>query len=170
MLGASGSGTTTLGRALADYWSVPHADADDYFWMPTNPPFIEKRPEDERVALMREVFAPREAWVLSGSMVGWGESIVSECDAVIFLTLDSEERLRRLETRETHRRAGDGFDEIAWSDFMAWAGGYDDREFAGRSRLAHEVWLSQLDRPVLVLDSRRSVIDLRDDVLRWNPE
>ena len=37
--GASGSGTTTLGRALASAWAVPHADTDDYFWVPTTPPY-----------------------------------------------------------------------------------------------------------------------------------
>jgi len=67
-MGASGSGTTTLARALADHWSVPHADADDYFWLPSDPPYVEKRPESDRLALMRSVFVPREAWVLSGSM------------------------------------------------------------------------------------------------------
>ena len=61
-MGASGAGTTTLGRSLADHWSVPHADADDYFWVPTVPPYVEKRPEADRVTLMRSVFLPREAW------------------------------------------------------------------------------------------------------------
>ena len=65
-MGASGSGTTTLARALATRWSVPHADADDYFWVPTAPPFRRKRPPEQRVALMEQVFVPREAWVLSG--------------------------------------------------------------------------------------------------------
>ena len=97
VLGASGSGTSTLARALADHWSVPHADADDYFWVPSDPPYVEKRDADARVSLMREVFVPREAWVLSGSMVGWGEAVVDECDAIVFLTLDPDERLRRLE-------------------------------------------------------------------------
>jgi hypothetical protein len=60
---ASGSGTTTLARALANHWSVPHADADDYFWMPTDPPYVEKRPESDRLSLLRNVFVPREAWV-----------------------------------------------------------------------------------------------------------
>lgn len=49
---------------------MPHADADDYFWVPSTPPYLEKRPEDERLELMRTVFAPREVWVLSGSMLG----------------------------------------------------------------------------------------------------
>jgi len=87
-MGASGTGTTTLARALADHWAVPHADADDYFWVPSTPPYLDKRPEDERLALMRSVFVPRDAWVLSGSMLGWGENIVDECHAVVFLTLD----------------------------------------------------------------------------------
>lgn len=169
VLGASGSGTTTLGRALADFWSVPHADADDYFWMPTNPPFVQKRPENARLALMRDVFVPREAWVLSGSVSGWGDTIVAECDAVVFLRLDPEERLRRLESREVQRRAGKEFDEFAWSEFRDWASGYDDPTFDGRSLVAHEAWLDQLDLPVLRVDSANSLEDLRDAILSWEP-
>jgi hypothetical protein len=65
VLGASGSGTTTLARALANHWSAPHADADDYFWLSTDPPYVERRPEADRLRLMREVFVAREAWVLN---------------------------------------------------------------------------------------------------------
>ena len=36
VMGASGAGTTTLARTLADHWAVPHADSDDYFWVPTS--------------------------------------------------------------------------------------------------------------------------------------
>lgn len=169
VLGASGSGTTTLARALADHWAVPHSDADDYFWLPTTPPFREKRPESARVALMREMFVPRDAWVLSGSMLGWGEDIVRECDVVVFLTLDPVERLRRLEAREVHRRAGADFDEAAWQRFVEWARGYDDPEFEGRSRATHEAWLRQLSQPVLRLDSAQSREKLLDEVLSWEP-
>jgi hypothetical protein len=168
-MGASGSGTTTLGRALAGYWSVPHADTDDYFWLPSTPPYVEKRSEEERVRLMHELFVPREAWILSGSMAGWGDSIVAECDAVIFLTLNADERLRRLEARETRRRAGNAFDEFAWIDFISWARGYDDPDFDGRSLVAHEAWLGQLSKPVLRLNSSQPVEELRGAVLDWDP-
>ena len=73
-MGASGAGTATLARTIADRWAVPHADADDYYWIPSSPPFVEKRPERERVALMEALFLPRAAWVCSGSMTGWGRS------------------------------------------------------------------------------------------------
>lgn len=107
-MGASGTGTTTLARALADHWAVPHADADDYFWAPSDPPYVQQSAEHERVALMHEVFVGREAWVLSGSMLGWGETVVDQCDAIVFMTLDP-----RIEAREAQRRAGQRFDRDA---------------------------------------------------------
>lgn len=168
VLGASGSGTTTLARAVANHWSVPHADADDYFWVPSDPPYVERRPEGQRLALMHEVFVPREAWVLSGSMVGWGESVVDRCDAIVFLTLDPAERLRRLEAREVHRRAGESFDEEAWAAFLEWARGYDDPCFDGRSRVVHEEWLAARDQPVLRLDSGAGPDSLVAQVLQWD--
>lgn len=169
IMGASGSGTTTLARALAGYWSVPHADVDDYFWRPSDPPFVESRAVAERLALMREVFVPRDGWVLSGSMLGWGDSIVAECDAVVFLVLDPAERLRRLSEREVRRRAGRDYDEDAWTQFLQWARGYDDPSFPGRSRAAHEAWLPALGKPVLRLDSGQPRDDLLAAVLRWEP-
>ncbi|WP_256336409.1 hypothetical protein [Arthrobacter sp. ov407] len=96
IMGASGSGTTTLGRAIANRWAVPHADVDDYFWQPTSPPYREKRAPAERIAMMREVFLPRSAWVLSGSIMGWGEELTKKIDAVVLLTLDPEPRMSRL--------------------------------------------------------------------------
>ncbi len=169
VMGASGSGTTTLARALASHWSVPHADADDYSWVPTEPPYGRKRPEGERVALMHEVFAPREAWVLSGSMVGWGEAVVDLREAIVFLTLGPEERIRRLEEREVRRRAGPQFDAEAWEELLGWARGYDDPAFARRSRAGHERWLAERDQPVLRLDGARSPQELLDAALDWDP-
>ena len=168
-MGASGSGTTTLARALATRWSVPHADADDYFWVPTAPPFRRKRPPEQRVALMEQVFVPREAWVLSGSMNGWGENVVARCDVVVFLTLDPAERMRRLEARERIRREGQESDPEAWEEFRTWAAGYDDPASTGRSRAGHEAWLAGIDRPVLRLDSARPVEELIEAVLGWEP-
>ncbi|BDD11489.1 hypothetical protein FUAX_39210 (plasmid) [Fulvitalea axinellae] len=38
IFGASGSGTTTLGKEIAKRAKFTHLDADDYYWKPTNPP------------------------------------------------------------------------------------------------------------------------------------
>lgn len=153
ILGASGSGTTTLGRAIADAWSVPHAESDDYFWMPTNPPYTQQRPAVRRVELMLEIFAKRPAWVLSGGINGWGEKI-----------------LQRIKRREAVRRVGEEVDTEAFGEFLAWASHYDDPDFQGRSRARHEAWLNTLELPVLRLDSSRYVQELRDAVLSWEPD
>jgi hypothetical protein len=101
--GASGTGTTTLGRAVASEWSVPHADVDDYFWVPTRQPYLVTRDVLDRLRLMDEVFLPRGAWVLSGSAMGWGDPLIELFGAVVFLALDPITRLHRLRTREAIR-------------------------------------------------------------------
>lgn len=169
-MGASGSGTTTLGRAIANYWAVPHADVDDYFWQPTSPPYRDKRAPAERILLMEAVFLPRSAWVLSGSIMGWGEGLIENFDAVVFLTLNPELRMPRLQLRESVRlrEAGDtgDVDDVAYEEFMSWARGYDDPDFAGRNRGRHEQWLTMLSCPVLRLDSSLPVNDLVHAVTR----
>ncbi|MBB6697108.1 hypothetical protein [Clostridium algidicarnis] len=40
ILGAAGSGTSTLGKKLKNKLNYIHLDVDDYFWFPTNPPFL----------------------------------------------------------------------------------------------------------------------------------
>jgi hypothetical protein len=72
VLGASGAGTSTLARGLASALDSQAFDTDDFYWTPTDPPFTEKRPVAERLALMEALFLPRRDWVLSGSFTSWG--------------------------------------------------------------------------------------------------
>jgi hypothetical protein len=101
--GASGSGTSTLARALADRWSVPCFDTDDFFWLPGDPPYRLKRDPAERIRLMEQLFLPRPAWILAGSLIGWGDALAEKFDLVVFLRLDPTIRLRRLQAREEGR-------------------------------------------------------------------
>lgn len=41
---------------------------------PTSPPDTTKRDGTDRLRLMHEMFVGREAWVLSGTLMGWGDS------------------------------------------------------------------------------------------------
>ncbi|MCA1185024.1 MULTISPECIES: hypothetical protein [unclassified Saccharopolyspora] len=168
--GATGVGSTTLGRALAVAWAVPHADVDDYLWLPTSPPYTDKRPVAERVPLMRSLFVPRPAWVLSGTLRGWGDEVIADVDAVVFLTAETDVRLERLRRRDVVRYgtavAAGGSLAAAHHDFLSWAGDYDDTDVPGR-RSADEAWLAGLHRPVLRLSGERPLDDLRADVLAW---
>ncbi|MCS0635798.1 hypothetical protein NX801_08990 [Streptomyces sp. LP05-1] len=168
--GASGAGSTTLGRALATLRAVPHADVDDYLWLPTSPPYTHKRPVPDRLALMRALFVPRDAWVLSGTLRGWGDSVIAETDAVVFLTVDTTTRMERLLRREVVRYGETiehgGSHAEAHRDFMEWAHGYEDTEVPGR-RAKDERWLAGLGHPVLRLDSGRPLEELVTEVTGW---
>ena len=72
IFGASGSGTSTLGRAVAARTGFRCMDTDDYYWLPAEPMYTLKRPIPERLALMERDLDTAEDAVLSGSLVGWG--------------------------------------------------------------------------------------------------
>lgn len=160
LTGASGSGTTTLGARLADDLGVVHVDTDDAYWAETEVPFTVKRPVEARLAVLSERLG-EGGWVLSGSLMGWGEPVVEEADLMVFLTAPTEVRLARLKAREAERfggRIAEGGDmEQVHRGFIDWAASYDLPEFDGRSRTRHEAWLEDMGRPVLRLDGTEAV-------------
>ena len=83
VMGASGSGTTTLGRALAAHWGAVHLDADDYYWLPTSPPYRHKRPAAERLARLQGAMTSAARVVVSGSVMGWGDEVEEAFDIAI---------------------------------------------------------------------------------------
>jgi adenylate kinase family enzyme len=157
VMGASGTGTTTLGRALADALALPHHDTDDYFWQPTDPPYRVRRELSDRLRLMQEMFLDRAGWVLSGSVESWGESVSPLFDLVVFVLVPTEVRLKRLRDREARHFGLDAVAPGGWrhqetEDFIEWASHYDDGTREGRHRASHERWLATLKCPVLRVD------------------
>jgi adenylate kinase family enzyme len=166
--GASGSGVTTLGRALADALALPHHDTDDYLWAPTTPPYRELRKAEDRLRLMHEVFLPRADWVLSGGVDGWGNPLVPLFDLVIFLQVPGEVRIARLRDREARHFGADAVASGGWrhaetEDFITWAH-YEDGTREGRSLARQEEWLATLPCRILRLDGTRPTPDLVREV------
>jgi adenylate kinase family enzyme len=171
LTGASGSGVTTLGRALAGALALPHHDTDDYFWLPTTPPYQTPRAIPDRLRLMREVFLPRAGWVLSGSVTGWGNELIPSFDLVIYVQTPRELRLQRLRARETTRFGADATAAGRWrhqetEEFIEWASHYEDGTREGRNFAKHQSWLAGLPCPVLRLDGSRPVEDNVAETLR----
>ncbi len=165
LTGASGSGVTTLGHALASEFAIPHHDTDDYYWLPTDPPFRHKRAIPDRLRLMHEMFLDRPAWVLSGALESWGTAIADRFDLVILVQTSTSTRIERLRRREAMRH---GFSEIrgAWpvlpetEAFLRWAAEYDSGGLSERSLLRHRVWLESLTCQVLTVDGGRPTAEL----------
>lgn len=159
--GASGSGTSTLGAALAAELDCVFLEADDFFWLPTEPPFQRKRPEDERRSLLLAALTHAGRAVVSGSVNGWGVEIEDIFDGIVFLYVDTTLRLERLRIRETQRFGK------ANPAFLIWAGQYDEGPPEGRSLARQKMWLAARKCPVLVLDGDISTAERLARFRQW---
>ncbi|MCL2671281.1 MAG: NUDIX domain-containing protein [Clostridiales bacterium] len=157
IFGASGAGTTTLGRELARALDFSHFDLDDFFWEDTHIPFTVKRLREERITRLQAAIAGARGFVFSGSMCEWCESFLPLFDLAVFVSAPAELRAERLHKRELEEfgarvlPGGDMYENHR--DFVAWAKTYDyDDCTIGRSRRLHEAWIQALPCPVLRID------------------
>ncbi|HEY1412891.1 MAG TPA: AAA family ATPase [Rhodopila sp.] len=164
VLGASGSGTSTLGAALARRLEVPHADSDSLYWLPTDPPYTTPRPTQQRQALVVRKLPPAAHWVFSGAATEWAATLEPHYDLVVFLRLDPAIRMQRLRRREAARwgdRIQPGGDMASINaEFIAWAEAYDTAGSLRRGLVTHEAWLADQPAPILRLDSGAPVDEL----------
>lgn len=164
IFGASGAGATTLGHALSEQLGLPYFDTDSYFWLPTKPPYTQRRPVAERNAQLAQDLANSPSWILGGSVVGWGEQWLAAFDLAVFLWLPPAVRLARLQQREQARYGdairADPSRATQSRAFLAWAAGYDDNSSGGHRTLAnHTAWFGRLTCPVLELRGDLSVAE-----------
>jgi adenylate kinase family enzyme len=150
--GASGTGTTTLGRALAADLDYGFFDADDYYWMPTDPPFQRKQDPPIRLQNLLRDLGTSSA-VAAGSIMDWGAELEDHLSLIVFLTVPTDIRIARLGERDMAR-----FGRVN-PVFLAWAAQYDEGRLDGRSLRRHERWLAMRRCPVLRIDGNTSTED-----------
>lgn len=158
VIGASGVGKTTLARAVAARLGVPHFDSDDYYHLPTDPPYRQQRTPEDRCAMLERDLEPLDSWVLSGGAAAWTPMSASlrRVTLHVFVWLPREIRLQRLCERE-HAAYGPrilpgGDMESDHVAFMKWTVGYDDGTAEGTNTFpAHEALLRAATCPVLRL-------------------
>ena len=170
IFGASGSGTSTLGRALAEKTGFRFMDTDDYYWLPAEPMYTLKRPIPERLALMARDLDECSDAVLSGSLAGWGDPLIPRFTLAVRLNTPTPVRMERLQQREYARygrRILPGGDLYEQSQaFLAWAAQYDDGLPPLRSRALHDLWQQKLSYPLLTLDGTLPLDELAEAVLQ----
>ncbi len=156
IFGASGSGTTTLGKEMAELTDFVHLDADDFYWKRTETPFTEKVPITQGNEALRSAFDKHQDVVVSGSLVSWGKEWETSFDLAVFIHLENGLRMERLRRREYERHGEALLTDKArkqhFEAFMKWAHQYDDPNFQGRSLHLHNEWIQRLDCEVLRLD------------------
>lgn len=148
LYGASGSGTSTIGRFISHRLGYFFMDTDDYFWEPTDPPYTTKRSVSDRLALMKRDVAEHDRVVISGSLVGWGDELIPFFTMAVRVETDTAIRMERLKKREREKfgdrldPGGDMYENHL--KFMDWAAAYDSGDLNMRSRAEHDEWQKQL--------------------------
>lgn len=169
ILGAPGSGVTTLGKTLAGRLGFSHFDTDDYYWFTDDAlPYRRKRNVEHRCKLLREDLAANNQWVLSGALCGWGDIFAPEFDLIIYLWLPVELRLERISLRETKRYGADrlapgGDLHPVYQKFLTWAAAYDLDSGNLRSRAGEMQWMLQRSCPLIRLEGHTTTPDVLAD-------
>ena len=164
ILGASGSGTTTLGKAISEKYGFKHLDTDDFYWLPTDPKYTAKREPSERQRLLAEAIEKAERCVISGSLCGWGDMFIPKFELVILVETPTEVRIERLKQREFNHfgdrilPGGDMYQNHI--EFLEWAAKYDTAGVEQRSRALHAEWLKKVNCPVIIVDGTKPVSEI----------
>ncbi len=154
--GASGSGTSTLGKKICEELGYKFMDTDDYFWLPTNPKYTVKRDQEERLALMKKDIADNDNVVISGSLVDWGDELIPMFTLAVRLVTDTQVRIERIRDREKQKfgarimLGGDMYEHHM--KFIDWAREYDTGSVDMRSKEKHDEWQKKLLCRQIVLD------------------
>jgi shikimate kinase len=157
LLGPSCSGTSTLGKLIAEKYNIPWYDTDEIFWLKTDPPFTKKREKDERIYLLKNIFGMNKSLVLSGSAIGWGDFIKEEVDIVIYKYVEQKIRIKRLCEREKKRfgkriEPGNDMYEIH-KEFIEWNKKYETGGMEMRSRQSETSWLNDIKCKIIKLEN-----------------
>lgn len=133
-----------------------HMDTDDYYWLPTDPRFTEKRSVEERLKLMIADIEKYDNVVISGALANWGDELIPYFTLAIRIHTTTDIRIERIKAREKERfgsrvqPGGDMYEHHL--DFLEWAKLYETGGPEVRSKAKHDEWQKLLTCPILHLD------------------
>jgi hypothetical protein len=124
---------------------------DDYFWVPTEPPYQQQRDSSARLSLLLADLAKAPQSVTAGSVINWGWELEESFSLTVFLTLPPELRIARLGEREAARFGR------ADPKFLESAAQYDEGSLDVNSRMGDESRLSKRSCLLLRIEGDISV-------------
>ncbi|QLY39702.1 AAA family ATPase [Hujiaoplasma nucleasis] len=164
IFGSSGSGTTTLAKSLSEIYDFYHIDIDDIMWEKTDPPFTIRRDNQVIKKDMHEILKNHQNTIISGAIVNIYDELKENIDLYIYMNLDIETRIKRINRRELNRfgkrvlPGGDLYDKH--QEFLQWVSDYEHNPEYLRSRRQHLSWLDGVSKPVLRITDELSIEEL----------
>ena len=164
IFGSSGSGTTTLADALAKHYQCHHIDVDDFMWENSDPPFTIRRDNETIKKMINLELNREENIVISGALVNIYDELKQKIDLFIYMNLDIETRVKRINNRELDRfgkrvlPGGDLYEKH--QNFLDWVSDYEHNPDYLRSRRQHLSWLEDVTSPILRITDELSIEEL----------
>ena len=149
IIGATGSGTSSIGKAVCAQIGYEHFDSDNYLWLPTEEPYTVTRSSEEYISLMGKDLTNNEKWILSGHVsFGLGDVYLPLYELVVFVYVPADVRIERIKKREYERYGnaalpgGNRYENTC--KLLEYATGYDTVTTRGRNLHTHEKWLADV--------------------------
>ncbi len=105
IIGAAGSGKTTLAKLLSERLDIPAVNLDDLFWNNSLDGYGNRRDETERNALFEAVLR-NDSWIIEGAYVEWPLRAMKEADRIIYLKIPKRTIDYRIWKRFMRRKIG----------------------------------------------------------------
>jgi len=168
IFGASGAGSTTLGREVAQRLKYQYLDIDDYLWRwDTAIPLTLTHPREERAKRLMDDIQKYPNFVIAGTIFSDREQFEPLLDLAVFISTPTDICAERVHVRECTRwgsrvlPGGDMYKSTRfhgdYSDYVANAEKYETADVAKFGRKLHEQWITELHCPVLRVDGMNDV-------------
>lgn len=160
VIGASGTGKSTLCKYISEKTGVYWIDSDKYLWKDRS--FTENYPIEERFKMYNDNIANHHDYVVSGSVYSWNPEGFNDRELLVLLTIDEEIRMKRIYNREFSRfgeRMLPGGDHYQLTcEFLDWCKTYlTADENAINSLASHMLRLREASCKTLILDGNQPV-------------
>ena len=176
VFGASGAGSTTLGKEIALRLKLHYLDIDDYLWCwNTEIPLTIVRPQEERAKLLLDDIRKYPDFVISGTIFSDRELFEPLFDLAVFLSTPADVCAERVRIREQARwgervfPGGDMYKNTRFHgdfiDYVANAQKYETADVSKFGRKLHEQWIKDLPCPVLRIDGMNDFSENADLVV-----
>lgn len=168
VIGASGTGKSTLCKYISEKTGIYWIDTDKYLWKDSS--FTENNPIEVRFRMYNDDIANYRDYVVSGSIHSWNPDGFNNKDLLVLLTVNEEVRMKRIYNRELsvfgEKMLPGGEHYQLTCEFLDWCKTYlTADENAINSLAGHMLCLRKAPCKTLILDGDKPVDILCEYVL-----
>ena len=169
IFGASGAGSTTLGKAVAQQLNFQYLDIDDYLWRwDTKIPLTVTHSPAVRTENLMSAIKKHPMFVVAGIIFSNSKLFEPLIDLAVFVSTPAEicaERVRNREYARWGKRVlpgGDMYKATRFhgdtNDYMINAQRYETADISSFGRKLHEQWMSEMTYPTIRVDGTESIL------------